>query len=608
MNKKIIKALTFMLLLCMLPISLFACANEETTESLPSDSGTVNNTVPTDKESTNDMKETDKAGTITLFKNGNYVAKIIRADNASSTDMTLYSRIRAAFKAKTGKTVSNATDFVAQGEKLDDSAAILVGETAYEESKSVYESLEEGTAVAKIINNKYVVAYKNNESLQKLLTALEAKIASASAEEIVIDSNWELKAESVKLVESVKLPDYNGKPLGTAIDIGQASELYIIDNTTLLEYNAYLKDLEGLGFKTYTSNTIGNNQFKTYITDTQIVNVMFLANANQVRVTQDSRDAIELPALKATNIYTKTSTPSFTMMGISDSGYPGGMSFIYKLSDGTFFIIDGGICKNRGVNDNESNECSGEPSVHRLYKTLRELADDPDKIVISGWLITHIHNDHAGSFIDLADETAYLKNITIKQVIYSQPSDDDMSYNKGGRRNNWMPNALSKMKIEKTVKAHPGQVFYYADLTLTIIGTHDLVKPKSLNSHNNASIVSFVEFGGKKALYLADAEGDANAQLKALYGENLKADIVQVAHHGYNNTNANIVYPYVNPTIVLWPIQTADYKSGDNVYNLSLNKQYFNKSGISNYCAGDANTTFENLTTWAPTKTNWKPA
>lgn len=608
MNKKIIKALTFMLLLCMLPISLFACANEETAESLPSDSGTVNNTVPTEKESTNDMKETDKAGTITLFKNGNYVAKIIRADNASSTDMTLYSRIRAAFKAKTGKTVSNATDFVAQGEKLDNSAAILVGETAYEESKSVYESLEEGTAVAKIINNKYVVAYKNNESLQKLLTALEAKIASASAEEIVIDSSWELKAESVKLVESVKLPDYNGKPLGTAIDIGQASELYIIDNTTLLEYNAYLKDLEGLGFKTYTSNTIGNNQFKTYITDTQIVNVMFLANANQVRVTQDARDAIELPALKATNIYTTTSTPSFTMMGISDAGYPGGMSFIYKLSDGTFFIIDGGICKNRGVNDNESNECHGEPSVHRLYKTLRELADNPDKIVISGWLITHIHNDHAGSFIDLADETAYLKNITIKQVIYSQPSDDDMSYNKGGRRNNWMPNALNKMKIEKTVKAHPGQVFYYADLTLTIIGTHDLVKPKSLNSHNNASIVSFVEFGGKKALYLADAEGDANAQLKALYGENLKADIVQVAHHGYNNTNANIVYPYVNPTIVLWPIQTADYKEGNNVYNLSLNKQYFNKSGISNYCAGDANTTFEDLTTWAPTKNKWKPA
>ena len=103
MNKKIIKALTFMLLLCMLPISLFACANEETSETLPSESGTSNNSTPANKESnTPDAeKETDKAGTITLFKNGSYVAKIIRADNASSTDMTLYSRIRAAFKAKT---------------------------------------------------------------------------------------------------------------------------------------------------------------------------------------------------------------------------------------------------------------------------------------------------------------------------------------------------------------------------------------------------------------------------------------------------------------------------------------------------------------------------
>lgn len=608
MNKKIIKAISIALLLCMLPLALFSCASDESTETLPASESESSDNSAQENNKGDVGKETDKEGTITLFKNGDYVANVIRAELASDTDMTLYSRIRAAIKAKTGKTVSTVTDFVAAGETLDNSSAILVGETDYEESKTVYASLEKGTAVAKIVNNKYVIAYENNESLQKLLVKLEEKIGSMAAEEIVIDSTWEFKTESAKLVESIKLPNYNGKALGTAIDIGQASVLYIIDNTTLLEYAAYLKDLEGLGFKTYTSNTIESNHFKTYTTDTQIVNVMFLANANQVRIIQDSRDSIELPALKSENVYTKTSTPSFTMMGISDAGYPGGMSFIYKLSDGTFFIIDGGICKNRGTNDNESDECSGEPSVHRLYKTLRELADNPDKIVISGWLITHIHNDHAGSFIDLADETGYLKNITIEQVIYSQPADSDMTDGKMPNRRNWMPNALSKMKIEKTVKAHPGQVFYFADLTLTILSTHDLVKPTKIARHNNASIVSLVEFGEKKALYLADAEGDANAQLVKHYSTTLDTDIVQVAHHGYNNTNANIVYPYVTPSIVLWPIQTADYKSGDDVYNLSLNKQYFNKSGISNYCAGDANTTFENLTNWVPTKTNWKPA
>jgi hypothetical protein len=50
------------------------------------------------------------------------------------------------------------TDFVISGATLDNSSAILVGETAYEESKSVYESLKKGEAVAKIVNNKYVIA------------------------------------------------------------------------------------------------------------------------------------------------------------------------------------------------------------------------------------------------------------------------------------------------------------------------------------------------------------------------------------------------------------------------------------------------------------------
>ena len=204
---------------------------------------------------------------------------------------------------------------------------------------------------------------------------------------------------------------------------------------------------------------------------------------------EDDREKIELPGLKEENVYTKSSTPSFTMMGISDAGYPGGMSFIYKLSDGTFFIIDGGMCANR----TGSNECSGDPSVNRLFKTLQALADDPNSIVISGWLITHIHNDHAGAFIDLAEKPEYLSKITIKKVIYSQPADSDMADGNQPKRLNWMPDALSKMNISKTVKAHPGQVFYFADLKLTILGSHDLIKPTQISRHNNASIVSMVE-------------------------------------------------------------------------------------------------------------------
>ena len=601
MKNKIIKILSLTLLLCMIPISLFSCDNDSANNN-------ENNTTPTDttqteSETTTPTKETDAKGTITVFKNGDYVARMLLSDTASNLDKEAYAQVRNAFKEKTGKTATRLTDFTANGTELDDSSAILVGQTKYAESQGIYDSLTKGQAIAKIVNNKYVIAFFDTDSLVELLTKLKEKIANSASEEIVIDSTWELKVEPTAAPDSLKLPDFNGSSIGTAIDLGQGSDLYIIKDATEASYVAYVESLENLGFEFYTSNTIADNQYATYTSKAQIINVMYLKNTNEVRIIEDSREKIDLPGLKSENVYTKTSQPSFTMMGISDAGYPGGMSFIYKLSDGTFFIIDGGMCANR----TGSNECSGDPSVNRLFKTLQTLADDPNKIVISGWLITHIHNDHAGAFIDLAEKSDYLNKITIEKVIYSQPADSDMTDSNQPKRLNWMPNALSKMKISKTVKAHPGQVFYFADLKLTILGCHDLIKPNKIARHNNASIVSMIEFGNKKMLFLADAEGDSNSKLETLYGSELNADILQVAHHGYDNTNAGIVYKYITPSIVLWPIQTSDWKSGDNVYNIDFNKLYFDKSGITHYVGGASNTTFENLSTWVSTKQNWKP-
>ena len=602
MKNAITRVIAMLLLFCIASLALFSCANEVNSETSPDSASTQESESKSETESET-TKETDANGTLTVFKKGNYVARLVRAESATDNEKDAYSVIKSEFKSKTGKNPSIYTDFVAAGGALDDSSAILVGKTKHAESQTIYDSLKEGAAIAKIVNNKYVIAFSNADSLIKLLTALKEKIANSNAEEIVIDSTWEIKIEPEAIANKLELPAFDGKMLNSASDLGQDSKLYIVSNTTKEKYDAYTSELENCGFKFYTSNKIADNEFSTFITQKQIINVMYLKNSNEVRIIEDNRDKIELPGLKSDNNYTVAAFPSFTMMGISDAGYPGGMSFIFKLIDGTFFIIDGGMCANR----TGSNECKGDPSVNRLFKTLQELADDPNNIVISGWLITHIHNDHAGAFVDLAEKPEYLKKITIKQVIYSQPADSDMADGNQPNRLNWMSDALTKMKISKTVKAHPGQVFYFADLKLTILGTHDLIKPTKISRHNNASIVSMVEFGNNKMLFLADAEGDSNAKLELLYGNALDADILQVAHHGYVNTNAGIVYKYVTPSVVLWPIQTSDWKSGDNVYNIDFNRQYLDKSNIKHYVGGAANTTFENLTTWIPTRENWKP-
>lgn len=633
MKRTALKLVIFLLILSMLPIALFACqvqesgsdtdtkATEADTDDTQSDSESETDTESesesktetesdTESESESESKtETESESkaesdevlkNATLFANGSYAMNLIIGDSATNDDKLLYNAIRDALYDKTGKRPTTVTDF---GLADADKPAVLVGTTEYPQSKELNSSLEKGEAYALFVNGKYIIAYSNSESMVKLLNAIKIKINASSKDNIVIDDSWNISIEPEKLPEKVALPDYDGHKLNSPIDIGQGSELYIFSNTTYDKYSDFSTSLSQKGFKIYAWNEIGDNEFRTYITNSQIVNVMFLKNSKETRITVDNRDSIELQGTEAENIYSKTSTPSFTMMGIADAGYPGGMSFIFKLSDGTFFIIDGGICANR----EGSSECSGDPSVNRLFETLQELADDKDNIVISGWLVTHIHNDHAGAFIDLAEKPEYLRKITIKKVIYSQPADSDMQDGRQSLRLNWMPDALKKMNISKTVKAHPGQVFYFADLKLTILGTHDLVKPDTITSHNNASIVSMVEFGGKKMFFLADAEGAANTRLKNLYGNALDADILQVAHHGYNNTEADLVYPYITPSIVLWPIREADYKSGANVFNVWFNQTYLNKTGIKHYCAADANITFANMSTWLPTRENWKP-
>jgi hypothetical protein len=162
---------------------------------------------------------------------------------------------------------------------------------------------------------------------------------------------------------------------------------------------------------------------------------------------------------------------------------------------------------------------------------------------------------------------------------------------------------------DSVVKAHPGQTFYFADLKLTILGTQDIVLPESIQSHNNASVVSMVEFQGKKALMLADSEANENRALVSIYGDELDAEILQLTHHGYSNTDAGPLYELVKSVeIVLWPVSTGHYdgSGGANVSAVGFNQRFF-KNGIVNHVAGETNMTITDFETWVPEKDRWLP-
>jgi hypothetical protein len=607
---KYIRLIAILLVSVML-LSAFAACNTDTDDQGTDAPQTTD--APTDKPTEKPTEDSGNNDNITdgdqlvVFGDGAYNVKVVRKEEANDDDKDAFALLRAVLKNAVGKMPPAATDFDADSATIP---AIVIGKTTVPESVDLYNELKTGEAIAKYVNGKYVLAYTSVKGYVKLIEAVEAKVkayVSAHPGNIVIDESWNVHLTAAEILgydignleHYIDLPLYNDRAFDKSdIDLGQTSVMHIASDTTLEEYNDFLIEMELVGFLPYTENQIGDNHYATYITEAQIVNVMYFANKGETRVTVDNTDEYGLPGLESDNIYKELTDPSLTVVGIGTSGYPGGMGYVYKLSNGEFFIVDGGITRDEQCSNKA--ECSAE----WLYYTLQELADDPDNIVVAGWLLTHIHNDHLGAFIDMAKDTKYTDKITVKKVIYSQPNDEHLKHVGKEYRKVWMPDALKGWKPETVVKAHPGQKFYFADVTLTIYGSQDLVLPGTIDSHNNMSVVSKVEFMDKEFLYLADAEGIMNKQLETIYGSELKCDVLQAAHHGYNNTDADKVYGLADPMMVFWPLSTQEYNNC-KIENISFNKRFF-KNGVENYVAGETNMTFTDFYSWLPDD-RWDP-
>lgn len=581
MKSILFKLIAVLLITATLLGSLAACAsNEENNESASGENNEANGSNQTEPI-------IDPEGVITIFANGAYNAKVIRPENATDEEKNVYNQVRDLLKKRTGQNPSINTDFVAANTERYEGPAILIGDTDYDESKAAYKKLGVGEASATLSGNKFVLAFSTPDSVKNLLEVFKTNLnKKASKTEIKINSEWNKSIKLQYYTSGNETFDDSGLKssatlpgnLGTQYDAGQNSKTYVKTGATKETFTEACAAVEANGFKKYTTNKIGNNEFATYVTQTQIVHFMYFANKGELRTAVDKRgtgtNGFTLPGLSGDNKYTSTQSSLMTLVDIENSSWPGGMCLIFKLCDGSFVIVDSGV----GGRDNDGS------SSGWVYASLAKHADDPKNIRVAAWVFTHIHSDHAGGLVDIARgtyQTTLKKDgeqvrthnvmpreakqyIKIDTLIFNRPA------NNVDGRNGWMDEIINAFKVKNVIKAHPGQVFYYANCKFTMYGSLDLVIDKKISNHNDESLSMMFEFNGKKFLVLGDAYPQNTAALAAIYKESLKADIVQVSHHGYDNTDAAQVYKYVEATMVMWPV--AGYEKDQcNLVNAPVN-------------------------------------
>lgn len=264
-------------------------------------------------------------------------------------------------------------------------------------------------------------------------------------------------------------------------------------------------------------------------------------------------------------------TEAIEITQLKNNGYSQMMGYIIKTKNDKIVVIDGGTSE-----DSEN--------------FIKHIGTDTNKI--DAWFITHPHKDHASVIIDVINNTQIpIDNIyvTLNDLQWYKEN-EPQRYEEVERFFDTIQNENVKDKIHE-VELH--QKIQIDNINCEILGVKN---PEITNKAiNNSSMVIGMEVNNKSILFLGDTSEESQEKLiENNPVEKLKADIVQMAHHGQGGVNEEF-YKLVNPKICMWPtpewLWKNDSGEGENsgpwltkttrkwIENLNVDKNIIEKDG-----------------------------
>ncbi len=468
-----------------------------------------------------------KTDFVIVYRAGDDTVRVMAQQMANT--LLNYSKVSVRLKS----------DAVGASEDHSSANEILIGETNRAESAEFIADLAVNQYGFGVRGNKLIIFGWNLTSLSSAIDSFTAYFKlNYSTKSQVLELAGDLVRLEKEYTWKVDIPAFTAGRLTGTTDCNDNNLLWYYTDTSLSDFETYESTLVRSGYGLVYKNIITDNRFICYKNDAKDT-VIYVSFSPCNGVTRLVSAPLSETDFVEDEKYTPITGIKVTQMKLDYSDGNIGMCYVVTLEDGSFLIYDSGGNKNGDYD--------------RLYNLLKKLNERPDgKIVISAWLLTHEHWDHYANLYDFC--LKYGSKVEVQYFLCNTPSyatvmnSDEPHY--------FM---VEKYKVAsravggfKLVKLHTGQPVRLKGLELEVLYTQEDLYPDSIAKFNNTSMVTRIKAGGQTVMMLGDILKEGCNIMIDRFGDYLKSDIMQMAHHGYIAASVEF-YQRVDPSVVLWP-------------------------------------------------------
>ena len=389
---------------------------------------------------------------------------------------------------------------------------------------------------------------KGTHKITTLYRSGAGKIVALYTFEVIIADLEDIELPVVTPTTTPTLPDAYGENTADVTYVGDDDYvLYTYKDKTALDFASACSYYTDNGYSVYTSNEKAGNLFTTLTNGTAMAHIYWFEALGELNIVVSSTAAHYLPPQTPEAVDGEFEC---TVTQLEDFSNINGMSYVIQLKDGSFILYDGAYSS----------------QAELLLNYLKENYKGEGKPLIRAWVLTHAHSDHYPTFLTIARKWA--DEINVEYVIATPLNDEvfelddeeiyfstDLKYD------------VARLGA-KLVYAHTGMEFTFCNLNMEVLLSPDDIYKNVTNTtianrdvnFNNTSVVTRLYDSEYKALFNGDIGQRGTDIMEKVYGDYLKSDMCQAAHHGVEDVPFSY-YDIVKAQIVFYP---CDYNLYDN--------------------------------------------